>query len=434
PREHWHFAREKEGRVTRSDRHILLKGGFEKGKIYELVYETRGAPVVGAGLLAVRDAASCIRYGDAASIVPDEFEHTYAFGVSQTGRFLRQFLYDGLNVDERRRPVFDGMWLHIAGAQRGDFNFRFAQPTVATVPSLGQRFPFSTTEARDRFSARTGSLLENLSPEARPKIIISNTSYEYWRGDASLAHIDGEQDLATDDSTRIYAIAGTHHIGGVLVGGKQIKEVAATGLAVEMPLNVVNFAPVSRALVVMLDDWVARDIEPAPSRHPRIDDGTAATRESVLEAFSYDEDIALLAPDKLTAIRYQVPTPGNDAGLVEQPVEEGDAYPCYVSVLDDDLNEVAGIRLPDIACPLGVHTGWNPRAKGTGAEDQAAIFAGFTRFFSRAEIEERYGSEHDYIGYVTAYVDTLIAERFVLGDDRDWLIELARDRYRAATA
>lgn len=434
PRGDWRFARVKDGAMIESERHIWLKDGFKKGLIYELVYETHGAPVVGAGLLAVRDATACLKYGDPQSPVPHGFKQTYGYGVSQTGRFLRQFLWDGLNKDDHDRKVFDGLWLHIAGAQRGDFNFRFAQPTVATVPSLGQRFPFANVSAKDLFSERQAGLLDNLAPEMRPKIVISNTSFEYWRGDASLAHILGDSDLPADDSTRIYHIAGTHHIGGILVGGKQITEVAATGLQVAMPLNVVNPAPVSRALIMLLDEWVTNGIAPPPSRHPRLDDGTAVPRESVLEAFSFMEDIALLAPDKLVSIRCQVAQPGNEQGIVRQPVDEGEAYPCYVSAVNEDLNEVTGIQLPDLACPLGIHTGWNPRARETGAEDQAAIFAGFTRFFSKEEIISRYGSESGYLAEVGIHVDSLIADRFVLAEDRDWMMQLARDRFRAATA
>lgn len=433
PRDRWRFARVTNGEVVPSDRHICLDGGFVKGLIYELVYGAEGAPVVGAGLLSVRDVATCLAHGDATSLLPRRFENTYGFGVSQTGRFLRQFLFDGMNVDEQGRKVFDGMWIHIAGAQRGDFNFRFAQPTVATIPSLGQRFPFSTSAARDLYSERSAGLLDALAARHRPKIVISNTSWEYWRGDAALAHILGDQDLPEDENTRIYHIAGTHHIGGILVGGQQMTEIAATGLKVASPLNVVNSAPVSRALLVLLDQWVTEGIPPPASRHPRITDGTAVTREAVLAEFAKLPDVALLAPEKLQSIKCQVAKPENDDGVVDHPVEETEAYPCYVSALNGELNETAGIQLPDLAVPLGTHSGWNARAAGTGGEDQAAIFAGFTLFFPRSEIDKRYAGEASYLDAVAGQTDRLIAARFVLPEDRDWMIELARDRYRAAT-
>lgn len=433
-RDRWRFARVDAEQVVFSGGHILLAGGFAKGKIYELVYTTEGAPVVGAGLLCVRDVATCIAHGDAQSPVPHDFEQTYAFGVSQTGRFLRQFLFDGMNVDERGRKVFDGVWIHIAGAQRGDFNHRFAQPTVATIPSLGQRFPFSTAMTKDPFSHRSASLFDNLPKTCRPKSIISNTSWEYWRGDASLAHIIGNEDLPEDEDTRIYHIAGTHHIGGILMEGKQLTQIDATGLKVAMPLNVVNFAPVSRALLVLLDQWVAEGIAPPGSLHPRLDDGTAVHREAVLEKFSQLPGVTLLAADKLQSIRHQPEQPGNAEGIVNPPVQETEAYPCYVSAVDADLNEIAGIRLPDVAWPLGTHTGWNARAGDTGAGDQAAIFAGFTRFFPVEEINARYADEAYYLDAVTRHTDRLILQRFILEEDRDWLIRLARHRYRAAIA
>lgn len=430
----WRFARTSKGEVVASDRHIWLEDGFAKGQIYELVYQTENAPVVGAGLIAVREIASCLKHGEEASPVNKAFDHAYGFGVSQTGRFLRQFLHDGQNVDEAGRKVFDGLWLHIAGAQRGDFNFRFAQPTVATVPSLGQRFPFSTSATKDLFSDNSGGLLDNLTKELRPKVIISNTSFEYWRGDASLGHIMGNVDLPPDPDTRIYLIAGTHHIGGLLVGGKQFTRLEAMGLDVAMPLNTVNAAPISRALVVMLDEWVSAGVAPAPSCHPRLDDGTAVTRQQVLESFADAPAVSLLAPEKLLSIKRQVEQPMNVAGQVRHPVEEGEAYPAYVSAVDDTFNEVAGIRLPDISCPLGMHTGWNPSGPDTGAGDQAAIFAGFTLFFPKEDVLARYPELSAYLTDVESKVNELVKARFVLEQDRQWLMELATERYKVATA
>ena len=56
-------------------------------------------------------------------------KRAYGFGISQSGRFLRTFLYYGFNQDEKGRRVFDGVMAHVAGAGRGSFNHRFAQPS-----------------------------------------------------------------------------------------------------------------------------------------------------------------------------------------------------------------------------------------------------------------------------------------------------------------
>jgi Alpha/beta hydrolase domain len=98
---------------------IAMDGGFEPGRMYEVTFKARGARVVGAGLAAIRDAASAFRYR---TDLPIQGKAAYAFGVSQVGRFLRQFLSEGFNADERGRRVFDAVWSHIAGSARGMFN------------------------------------------------------------------------------------------------------------------------------------------------------------------------------------------------------------------------------------------------------------------------------------------------------------------------
>src|SRR6185295_4542858 len=59
PRSHWRFARETaSGSVEASAEHVWLGGGFEPGRIYQLVYKTDRAPVAGLGLVAARDVAA----------------------------------------------------------------------------------------------------------------------------------------------------------------------------------------------------------------------------------------------------------------------------------------------------------------------------------------------------------------------------------------
>jgi hypothetical protein len=433
-RDQWQFGKVVKGELVLSNQHIALQGGFKRGLIYELCYQTKIAPVVGAGLLAIRDVASALKFDGPASLVKGGFDQVYAFGVSQTGRVLRQMLYHGLNVDEKSRKVYDGMWIHIAGAQRGDFNHRFAQPTNITAPSIGQRFPFAAAETKDIYRDQRDGLLSHLAPAHTPRIIISNTSFEYWRGDASLAHIAGDKDIAEHLATRIYHIAGAHHIGGILFRGKQLSKIDATGLEVAMPLNTVATAPINRALFMILDDWVSNDRPPPDSCHPRLDDGTAVSRQSVLADFSGQAGVTLLSPEKLQSVRYQTVKPQDEAGIVQLPVTENQTYPSFVSALGDDLNEVAGIRLPDLRHALGIHSGWNPRAESTGAADQAAMFAGFTLFFSRHKILQRYADETTYVAMINDDISALVTDRFVLEQDRDWLLKLASDRFKAATS
>ena len=90
--------------------------------------------------------------------------------------------------------MFDGVLVHIAGGKRGgDFNQRFGQPSASLHPTMSNAFPFNDTVSTDPVTGRSDGLLERLAARRRvPKIFFTNSSTEYWRGDASLIHTDAE--------------------------------------------------------------------------------------------------------------------------------------------------------------------------------------------------------------------------------------------------
>lgn len=207
PRSRWRF----------SDRtHASLDGGFAPGHIYEVVYETSNPPVAGLGLAGVRDLVSFLKYGGAETLLNEEhasIKRAIAFGVSQSGRFLREFLYDGFNEDERGRKVFDGIWAHVAGAGRGSFNQRFAQPSCDGHVFLNLFYPVDVPPFDDEqllATARRANVV--------PKVFLTNGSYEYWGRCASLIHttMDGKADDPPTANTRIYFFAGSQHTVGTI--------------------------------------------------------------------------------------------------------------------------------------------------------------------------------------------------------------------------
>jgi hypothetical protein len=206
PRDRWRFAAGPNDLPK-----LQLDGGFEPGRYYRVTYRAAAPMVAGVGLAAIRDAAAAFRYR---TDLPIQGRAAYAFGNSQTGRFLRQFIYEGFNADERDRRVFDAIWVHIAGAARGSFNQRFAIPTHGDV-FRPTRFPFSDLEQTDVDGRRDG-LQSRYRPDQRPKIFYTNTPVEYWGGGraAALTHttLDGTRDLTLPDNVRIYLLAGTQHI------------------------------------------------------------------------------------------------------------------------------------------------------------------------------------------------------------------------------
>jgi hypothetical protein len=250
------------------------------------VYTTNDSPVAGAGLLALRDVTSWLKY-ESRAIRPDvgRFQHAIGYGVSQTGRMLRHFLYLGLNVDEQARIVFEGLLPHVAGARMGAFNHRYAQPSNQSYPGFGHRFPFADGELTDPFTQATDGVLRRLKKAgAVPKVIYTNSSAEYWRGDCSLLHTDpsGRRDLEPSSSSRIYHFAGTQHGAGSL---PQTRDGAPEGARGRYDYGVVDYSPLLRAALVNLDRWISDGTEPPRDAHPRIADGTAVPRDAVLGVF-----------------------------------------------------------------------------------------------------------------------------------------------------
>ena len=422
-RRRWRFARDREGVVEPSEKYIRLDGGFEKGRIYTLVYRARGARVTGCGLLALRDAAESLRLGSGPCATASPT--VLAFGASQTGRVLRHLLHLGLNTGSMGNRVFDGVHVHIAGGQRGDFNHRFAQPSSAGVPAAGQRFPFSGTPARDRASGASGGLYDNLAH--MPKVVATNTSFEYWRGDAALTHVspDGARDLESHPSERNYLFAGTHHVNGILPPTNRF---AATGEKARYTFNVVDHSPLVRAAFANLDAWVAGGKPPPDSQVPTLGEANLVERGVVLCKFAALEGFQGLDPDRLGGLAALDLGDRVDDGVCVFPAIEGRPYARLVSDVDDSLNELAGIRLPEVALPIGCHTGWNPRHPDHGAPELPSIFVGFSRFGVEAATRE------DVERRVRECARALVAAGFVLAEDYERVVARALRVHETATA
>lgn len=447
PRSSWRFAREGDGgAIEESREHIFLESGFAPGKIYQLVYEAEGAPVVGCGLLALREIASFLRTPSESN--PTEgFERVYGYGISQTGRMLRHFLYLALNVDEDGNAAYDGLLPHVAGGRRGEFNHRFAQPSQQSLPGFGHLFPFTDEPTVDPYSERTEGLLDRLRadhPAAVPKAIYTNSGAEYWRGDGALVHVDpaGDEDVELPSEVRAYAFAGTQHQPGTLppdtvAGGD--------GARPRYPRNTVDYRPLLRAALVNLDRWVSEGTEPPPSRYPRLADGTAVTREDALAPLWCVPDLERPDPERLWVIRETDLGPDAAEGIGRYPIVEGRTYPALVSALDGSGNERAGVRLPDVTVPLATHLPWNMRDPESGAPEQIVPMIGSSHYFGttrlgreavgdpRPSLEERYAGRDDYLAQVEAAARMLAADGYVLEEDVATLVSEAAARWEWAT-
>ncbi len=435
PRARWRFARAEGGRVVADPTHVWLEGGFEAGRIYQVAYTAVGAPVVGLGLVALRECTAWLKHGDEVTGNPAAgvIRWAYAYGRSQTGRLLRTLVHDGLNVDEHGREALDGILANVAGGMRGEFNQRFGQNSKDRPNAMAHLFPFTDRPQSDPLTGRTGALHARLDARgSRLKVMYTNTSAEYHRGDASLIHtdVDGKGDQAPGPHVRVYHFAGTEHGLGVWPPSDTQPPATDPGAPPERAQHlrsVVDYAPLLRACFVNLDRWVREGMEPPPSLHPRVADSTAVTREALGPLFA-------TIPAARFPRHHARPLRLDFATLPPRP---GPPWGSLVSAVDGDGNETGGVRLPQIVIPLATHTGWNPRHPDIGGSEQLLVFAGATIPFAwtrreretagdpRPSVEERYSSRDAYLARVRAAGVALAGERYLLPEDVELCVALA---------
>jgi len=416
---------------------VALDGGFEPGRIYDCYYRAEDPPVVGLGFTAVRDTASFLRWGTAAEGNPcaETIERSYVFGVSQSGRFLRHLLYLGLDEDEAGRFVWDAVIPHVAGARRGEFNCRFGQPSLNAVHAVGSLFPFTDGPQDDPVTGQRDALLRRLAGRAKPpRIFTINTSAEYWRGDGSLVHTDvgGTRDVTPPAYVRQYLFAGTQHTPGALPPPAADPNTGGRGFH---PFSVVDYSPLLRAALVNLDRWVGEDVEPPPSAVPRLADGTAVAAETTRAVYTAIPGARF--PDHVQRPQRLDFGPDVERGIATLPPKLGAPFVTFVSAVDGDGNERAGIRPPELRVPLATFTGWNPRHPAQGAPGDIMAMMGSTLAFARtaaerartgdprSSIEERYAGREGYLARVRQDAEAMVAARQLLAEDVDAVVERA---------
>jgi hypothetical protein len=443
PRSEWRFAREEFGKLVPDPTRVWMKAGFQPGKIYEVVYRAKDPVVAGLGPAAVRDLVSYLKYGDAPewALLSDQkrfLKRAIGIGTSQSGRFLRTFLYYGFNQDERGRQVFDGIIAHVAGGGRGSFNHRFAQPSRDGHPFMNQFYPtdiypFADVELEDpETGLREGLLLRARQAGVAPKIFYTNSSYEYYGRAASLTHttLDAKADVDPPPTTRIYLLAGTQHSPAAFPPGR---------MGTQNPVNPNDYRWPMRALLAAMQRWVAEGVEPPPSRYPRIGRGELVP----LSGLRFPRLPGVTLPVRIRkAWRLDYGPEFRSAGIIAfEPPRIGKEFPVLVPQVDEDGNEVAGIRVPEVAVPLATYTGWNLRAPEIGAPDELYSMAGSWLPFARTRaerqqrgdprrsIEERYRSRDDYLARVNECARELAREGYLLERDIPRIVEEAARRW-----
>jgi hypothetical protein len=435
PRSKWKFGRVENGSVVPDSGRVYLEGGFEPRKIYEVVYVSENPPLVGLGPSGIRDAVSRLKNEGASElgIGPDHLDRAIAFGISQSGRFLRTFLYYGFNEDESGRRVFDGVMAHVAGGGRGSFNHRFAQASRDAHPYINffyptDIFPFADLEQVDRKTGARDGILARQKPEHQPKIFYTNSSYEYWGRAASLIHtsIDGLEDAKIPENVRVYQFAGSQH------GPARFPPEKTLG---QQKSNPMDFRISMRALLVSMDSWVREEGTPPESRYGRLEEKTLVKPSEL--GFPAIPGVATTARvHKAYRVSYGESFLSEGIVTKDPPSIDGE-YPMLVPAVDADGNEKAGIVLPELAAPLATYTGWNLFNPKSGPENVLASMQGSYIPFARDEAErkaagdprpsiaERYPSREHYLGLVAESAIDLIGHGYLLAEDLPRILESA---------
>jgi hypothetical protein len=437
PRDRWRFT--EPGTVE-------LDGGFEAGRIYDVIYLSEGPRVVGVGLAGMRDIVSFFKYDESAANPLPGIEHALGWGVSQTGRFLRHFVYQGFNEDEAGRQVFGGVFDQVGGAGRGSFNHRFGQASRDALQHFNflfpvDMFPFADATLTDPVTGETDGLLRRAEASGTvPKIFHLLTNSEYFNRAGSLVHTDltGTTDVEPPETSRIYTIASAPHIVGAFPPAPNPSPVFLG----QASLNTLVYTPIIRALFNALDAWVVDNREPPASRHPRLADGTLT---SPAEAGWPNLPGVMLPQTPLTALRLDFGPDWQRGIVANEPPLIGEPFVQRVPAVDANGNDRAGIRLPEIEVPLATQTGWNYRHPSIGASDRLSGEIGsYFRFprtrverartdDSRLSIEERYRDADDYLNQIELVALNLIEERYLLLSDLPAVIQRAADHYEWAT-
>ena len=419
--------------VSDSEIEIDRPRSADGGAIYQFTYLARDPKVMGLGLTALRDVTQFLKDARApanpvADIAP---QVTLAVGVSQAGRVLRDFIWQGFNAAPQGGKVFDGAMPLIAGAKKSFTNFRFAIPGRNSTQhsehlTPGDQFPFSYGVTTDPVTGRTDGIFARCSVSATcPKVMHVDSSTEFWQGRASLIVTDGAgRDIALPDDARAYLISSTQHVWAdqpTMAGICQFRQ------------NPAPQAPLVRALLDGLVAWARNGKEPPGSSFPSI--ASLRLTRPAQETTGF--------PD-LSVYGVEYPKVINWLGVVDYSAVPARVMPrmryqLLVPMSDADGHDIAGVRLPDIDVPLATYTSWNLRREAF-AEGQLCGLNGFAVPLPaqrvagdpRLAIGERYPSRLEYAKAVARSARALRDRGLLLQEDVDRYIENAKVESRVA--
>ncbi|MFD2368249.1 alpha/beta hydrolase domain-containing protein [Pseudoduganella sp. GCM10020061] len=406
---------------------------FDAGAIYEFVYEARDPKVMGLGLAALRDVTQFLKDETAGNnpVADIDPQVALAVGVSQSGRVLRDFIWQGFNAAPQGGRVFDGAMPLIAGAKKSFTNYRFGRPSRNSKQhgehfTPGDQFPFSYGVTTDPVSGRTDGIFARCATDNTcPKLMHVDSSTEFWQGRASLVVTDGAgKDIALPEGVRVYLMSSTQHVWS--------DEPALAGVC-SYRQSTAPQAPLVRALLERLAAWSRDGTPPPASSYPTIAGYRLAPARPEATGFPDLSSYGVRYPQVINWLHVV------DYGAVPAQTDAARRYQLLVPVVDADGHDIAGVRLPDIDVPLATYAGWNLRREGF-AQGQLCGLDGFavplpvTRKEGdpRLSIAQRYPSRLEYAKAVALSARALRDRGLLLQEDVDRYIERAKAERRVA--
>jgi hypothetical protein len=421
----------------------LLPAGtsFTAGDIYEFSYTAKDPTVNGIGFAAIRDFNAFLRYEKAddagtANPLAGDVTRIYTEVSSQPGRLLNDFRNLGFNQAENGKIVFDGMMQWIAAGDGINMNYRFSQPGRTERNRQDQLyaegvFPFANQRSTDPITGRTAGRYDACTKtNTCPLAMEIYSANEYWVKGASLFHTDptGKVDLPDHPMARLYLIASHQHgVGNATAKG-----------SCQQFGNPLNSAPIQRALWEALDLWSTEGVAPPTTSVPHLADGTlvpalpqSAVGFPTIPGVTYTglkstRYLLNYGPDFYRTGIMTINPPAIVPPMFENP-KNGPIYPTYVPKTDEDGNDIAGIRLPDVTVPLATYTGWSLRggAQANDGCEGAGQMIAFPKTKAerlasgdpRLSVEERYPAFSVYAAKVKNAVDDMVAQRLMLPED-----------------
>ncbi|TWB01328.1 alpha/beta hydrolase domain-containing protein [Bradyrhizobium stylosanthis] len=410
---------------------ITRPDGFDAGALYEVTYTAHDPVPLGMGYAAVRDVVSFLRRDETPANpllngLHPSVSRAIGFGVSQSGRFLRDFLYLGFNEDLSGRTVFDGLMPHVAGTRRMATNVRFGQPGrnprhLQDPAWQADLFPFTYATLSDPYSGKTDGLLRRCSLSATcPRIMQTDSEHEWWASHASLLVTDlAGNHLDLPDNVRAYMISGTPHFA-------EAADVMKKGLpAMSLPQNPMHAGMPMRALLTDLNAWISDGTRPPASRIPMRAHGTLVPAQGAV-------------PSDIPGLPYAgIHTLAAFSDQSVLPPKEIGRYPVFVPKADTDGMAISGIRQLALAVPRATYTAWNPRAQGFGPTALYPLQGAVVPFAPteaarkevhdpRLSIAERYADDGAYVAAVKREAARQVAERLLLPEDAERAVEAAK--------